>query len=118
MVAQGGQPPMTVVETGLYLALVTTTLLALALGLTIVFQAYRGYRRNESRRMLYLAAGLGFVTIAPFALSLAFALLSPLVPQASFVRSSLLPLASRLLEITGLALILYSLYSSRLRDSV
>jgi hypothetical protein len=68
--------------------------------------------------MLYLAAGLGFVTIAPFALSLGVALLSPVLPGASFVRTSVLPLVSRLLEITGLGLILYSLYSSRLRGSV
>jgi hypothetical protein len=106
------------IETGLYLGLVTATLIAMTLGLMIVFQAYRGYRRNESQRMLYLAVGLGFVTIVPFALSLGFALLAPLVPNASLVQTSILPLVSRLLEITGLSLILYSLYSPRLSGSV
>jgi len=105
-------------ETALYLVLLASTLLALALGLTIVFQAYRGYRRNDSTRMLYLAAGLGFVTIAPFALSLGFALLTPFVPDAAGLRVSVLPLLRRLLEITGLGLILYSLYSPRLGGSV
>ncbi len=106
------------VETALYLGLVTATLIAMTLGLMIVFQAYRGYRRNESQRMLYLAVGLGFVTIAPFGLSLGFELFAPLVAQASLVRTSILPLVSRLLEITGLSLILYSLYSSRLSASI
>jgi hypothetical protein len=109
---------MTAVETGLYLGLVTATLIALTLGLMIVFQAYRGYRRNQSQRMLYLAAGLGFVTIAPFALSLGFALVAPSVPNATFIQTAILPLVSRLLEITGLGLILYSLYSSRLSGPV
>jgi len=106
------------VETALYLGLLTATLIALTLSLMIVFQAYRGYRRNESQRMLYLALGLGFVTIAPFGLSLGFEVFAPLVPQTSLVRTSILPLVSRLLEITGLGLILYSLYSSRLSGSV
>ncbi|MFD1643641.1 DUF7521 family protein [Halohasta litorea] len=105
-------------ETTLYLVLLASTLLALALGLTIVFQAYRGYRRNDSTRMLYLAVGLGFVTIAPFGLSLGFALLTPFVPNATGLRVSVLPLLRRLLEITGLGLILYSLYSPRLGGSV
>jgi uncharacterized BrkB/YihY/UPF0761 family membrane protein len=109
---------MTGAETALYLGLVTATLVAMTLGLMIVFQAYRGYRRNESRRMLYLAVGLGFVTIAPFGLSLGFEVFAPLVPQATLVRTSLLPLGSRVLEIIGLSLILYSLYSSRLSGSI
>lgn len=102
------------IETVLYLGLVAATLIAMTLGLMIVFQAYRGYRRNESQRMLYLAAGLGFVTIVPFTISLGFALLDPLVPNASLIQTSILPLVSRLLEIIGLCLILYSLYSPRL----
>jgi hypothetical protein len=106
------------VETGLYLGLVAATLVAMTLGLMIVFQAYRGYRRNESQRMLYLAVGLGLITIAPFALSLGFEAVAPLLAAATIGRTLLLPLVLRLLQITGLALILYSLYSSRLGGSV
>lgn len=91
----------------LYLLVLAATLIATALGLLIVFQAYRGYRRNNSRRMLYLAAGLGLIIVAPFALSLVFTLL---VPDAELLMSYGLPLGSRLLEISGLGLIIYSLY--------
>jgi hypothetical protein len=91
----------------LYLVLLAATLVATALGLLIVFQAYRGYRRNNSRRMLYLAAGLGLIIVAPFALSLVFTLL---VPGDELLMSYALPLGSRLLEISGLGLIIYSLY--------
>lgn len=34
-------------------------------GLFVASLAYRGYRRNESRPMLYLAVGIGFLTAVP-----------------------------------------------------
>ena len=91
----------------LYLLVLAATLVATALGLLIVFQAYRGYRRNNSHRMLYLAAGLGLIIVAPFGLSLLFTLF---VPGDELLMSYVLPLGSRLLEISGLGLIIYSLY--------
>ena len=97
-------------ETVVYLALLAATMLASLLALIIVFQAYRGYRRNQSRRMLYLAVGLALITVAPFALSLVFTVIAPALESGPFLLSSVLPLATRLLEIAGLALILYSLY--------
>lgn len=97
-------------ETALYLALLAATLLASLLGLIIVFQAIRGYRRNDSQRMLYLAVGFALITIAPLGLSLVFTIAAPALEAGSFLLSWVLPLASRLLEIVGLAVILYSLY--------
>ncbi|OTF01924.1 hypothetical protein B4589_015375 (plasmid) [Halolamina sp. CBA1230] len=96
----------------LYLALLAATLLAATLGLIIVFQAYRGYRRNDSRRMLYLAAGLALITVAPFFLSIVFTVVAPALDSGDLLLSFVLPLASRVLEISGLLLILYSLYRS------
>ncbi|MFC3957051.1 DUF7521 family protein [Halovivax cerinus] len=93
-----------------YLTLFAATLLASALGLVIVFQAYRGYRRNDSRRMLFLAIGLAFLTVVPFGLSLVITLVAPGVQSGAFLLSYVLPMLSRCLEIVGLALILYSLY--------
>lgn len=101
---------MLVSDTTLYLTLLAATLIASALGLIIVFQAYRGYRRNDSQRMLYLAIGLALITVAPFALSLVFTLLAPSLDSGEFLLSYVLPMGSRLLEIAGLSLILYSLY--------
>lgn len=100
---------MTASEVGLYLALFGATLLAGLLGLLIVVQAYRGYRRNDSKRMFYLAVGFTFITLVPFAASLVGAALEPSMQAISMM--PLLPLISRLFEIIGLSVILYSLYS-------
>lgn len=100
-----------VLETVLYLSLFAATLLASGLGLLIVFQAYRGYRRNESRPMLLLAVGFTLLTIAPFVLSLVVTALARTFSEGSLLLTYGLPLASRLLEIVGLAIILYSLYT-------
>lgn len=97
-------------ETVLYLLLFGATLVAIGLGLLIVFQAYRGYRRNDSRPMLLLAVGFALLTIGPFVLSLAVTAMAQSLPPGSLVVTYWLPLASRGLEIAGLLVILYSLY--------
>lgn len=99
---------MTPTDVGLYLALFGATLLAGLLGLLIVFQAYRGYRRNHSSRMLYFAIGFAFLTLFPFAASLVGAAVAPSVRQLTML--PVLTLVNRLFEIVGLSIILYSLY--------
>lgn len=99
------------VETALYLLLFAATLVASGLGLLIVFQAYRGYRRNESRPMLLLALGFTLLTIAPFVLSLVVTAFARSLPPGTLLVTYWLPLASRVLEIAGLSVILYSLYA-------
>lgn len=97
-------------ETTLYLLLFAATLVATALGLLIVFQAYRGYRRNDSRPMLLLAVGFTLLTIGPFVLSLVGTAMTRSLPPDSLLVTYWLPLASRGLEVAGLLVILYSLY--------
>lgn len=92
-----------------YLLLLTVTLGALVLGLFIAFQAYRGYRRNQSRRMRFLALGLALLTVAPFALSLVVTFAGRQLGFGSRVYTYWLPIATRLVEIGGLGCILYSL---------
>jgi len=72
-------------------------LLGIAVGSVVVYQAARGYRRNDSRAMLFLALGLTLLGPVHFAVAL--------VPGFSIATS----LANQLLDIVGLALILYSL---------
>ena len=36
-----------------------------AAGVFVAYQAYRGYQRNASRPMLYLACGIGLLTVVP-----------------------------------------------------
>lgn len=103
---------MAVENSVLYLTLLAATMVAAVLGLMIVFQAYRGYRRNDSQRMLYLAVGLALITVAPFLLSIVVTVFAPALSSGGLLLSYVLPIASRVLEISGLLLILYSLYRS------
>ena len=73
-----------------------------ALGLFIAYLAYRGYRRNDSPPMLYLAIGFGIILALPIpvvALTVVFPSLPGPAVQA-FVQT---------LEIGGLLCIIYAL---------
>ena len=73
-----------------------------ALGLFIAYLAYRGYRRNASRPMLYLAVGFGVILGLPIPV-VALSLLFPSIPDPvvqAFVQT---------LEIGGLLCIVYAL---------
>ena len=92
-----------------YLLSLLLTFVAIGMGLYITFQAYRGFRRNQNRRMLYLALGLALITVIPFGLTIAVTLLSAQFAFSSRIYTSYLPLLSRLMEIVGLGCIIYSL---------
>ncbi len=51
---------------GLLILVIVTRLLSLILGAAIVILAYKGYRRSNSRSMMFLALGLTLVTIGAF----------------------------------------------------
>lgn len=55
---------MTALDT---LALAVSGLTALV-GLFVAYQAYRGYRRNDSPTMRALAVGIAFIAVGPFVL--------------------------------------------------
>lgn len=95
---------------GSYLLLLAGTLVALSMSFYIVFQAYRGYRRNASERMLYLAVGLAMVTVAPFGLSLLVTGLGQQLGFGSRVYTFYLPFFSRVFQVVGLGSIIYSLH--------
>ncbi|GAB7019093.1 hypothetical protein JCM18750_19540 [Halostagnicola bangensis] len=92
-----------------YLTLLSVTLIAIGLSLFIVFQAYRGYRHHESRRMLFLALGLFLLTVVPFSLAVVVDSLAQMATLEPRVTSYYLPLFSRLSEVSGLGCLLYSL---------
>lgn len=71
-------------------------------GLFVAYQAHRGYRRNGSRPMLYLAAGVLLLTAVPFAVSYALETLT-------LASDALLVLAVGTLDVLGLSAVLYSL---------
>lgn len=80
-----------------------------AVGLFIGYQAYRGFRRHESRAMRLLSVGLILLTaVAP---SIAFA--SFLGIEFGYVPENLgspIAVVYRVFQFTGLCLIAYSLY--------
>ena len=91
------------------LLLLAASLVAVGLAPFIVFQAFRGYRRNDSRRMLYLATGLCLITVVPMGLSITVTSVGGIVDLAPRVHTLYLPLSSRVSEIVGLCALLYSL---------
>jgi hypothetical protein len=93
----------------LYWAEVAVAVASVVLGLVIGYQAYRGFRRNDSRSMQYLSLGLIFLTAVPFTLSFVGTLVINFQPDfASFERYLLA--ASRTIQLAGLVFITYSLY--------
>lgn len=82
--------------------------LILTLSLIIVYQAYRGYRQNGSRPLLFLALGVVLLTIAPAVVTI---LSSPFVSTPTF-GSVISPLTGSI-RVAGLASIIYSIYGRR-----
>lgn len=95
-----------------FLLLLSATLIATGLALFIVFHAYWGYRRNNSIRMLYLASGLCLITVVPMTLSIGVNWIGQDIGFHPQVYTFYLPLMSRLCEIVGLCVLLYSLLIS------
>ncbi|WP_440989895.1 DUF7521 family protein [Haloarchaeobius baliensis] len=89
---------------------VTLAALSTAVGLLIGYQAYRGFRRHDSRPMQLLSVGLLLITAVTYSISFGGTLL---------MREGILPLAYqdahtvlvRVTQLAGLSCILYSLYS-------
>lgn len=73
------------------------------LGIAIAYIAYRGYRRNQSRPMLYLAIGFVLVLGIPFVMFI-FQTFIPIIPALVFVG------AMQLSQVAGLVVILYALW--------
>jgi hypothetical protein len=73
-----------------------------AVGLFVAYQAYRGYRRNDSRPMLFLGLGIFLVTVVPF-------LVTTVLGGVSGVSDAVVLLSWTVFEIVGLGSILYAL---------
>ncbi|SFR90524.1 hypothetical protein SAMN05216559_0802 [Halomicrobium zhouii] len=84
---------------GVGLSTVTATVTALA-GAFVAYQGYRGYRRNDSRPMLYLAVGILLLTTVSFLVQQAVGLAAGGAATAQF--------AALTVSIAGLLAVLYS----------
>jgi len=92
-----------------YLLLLSASLIAVGLAAFIVYHAFRGYKRNSSRRMLFLASGLSLIMIIPITLSIGVNTLGQVIPLQPRVYTFHLPIVIRVSEIVGLCCILFSL---------
>ena len=96
----GGQ-----LSNSLELGLVAYELLGAGLGVFIAYLAYRGYRRNRSRPMLFVAIGFVLALGVPLAITIGY-LLAPITGGRVIVQ-----LSSQTFEIAGLLCIIYGLRS-------
>jgi uncharacterized membrane protein (DUF441 family) len=76
---------------------------ALVLGTFIVYLAYKGYSRNASKPLLYVALGFGLITTATLVEGILYAVIG------SDLRVALL--ISTVITVTGFVAIIYSVYS-------
>jgi len=77
--------------------------LTAVVGLLIAYTAYKGYRRNDSRPMFFIALGFGL------AIGLPFVLVVPLVLVESALFATLITVVSEGATLVGLGCILYAL---------
>ena len=91
---------MTPLQSALAVTTVTALLTAVVGGF-VAYQAYRGYRRNASRAMLFLAAGILLLTTVPFLLKQPLVVLS----VASTAEAELVAQGCR---VGGLLAVLYA----------
>ncbi|WP_425606548.1 DUF7521 family protein [Halomontanus rarus] len=80
-----------------------TQILSVIIGVFIAYQAYRGYRRNNSRPMLFIALGFTLVLALPFCIFLLYGIL-PGIPVTAVI------VTSQLSQVSGLVAILYALW--------
>jgi len=91
-------------------AVAVVALVSTVLGLLVGYQAYRGFRRNDSPRMRYISAGLILLTAIPYTVSFVGTLLIRLDLLAAAMRSPI-GLVARLVQLCGLVCLVYALYA-------
>lgn len=80
-----------------------TKLLALVLGTFIVYLAYRGFRRNRSRPLFYVAVGFALITAGTMAEGVLYVIIGSELLTAIAVGTAV--------TVLGFLAIIYSIYS-------
>jgi uncharacterized membrane protein (DUF441 family) len=97
------EEPRLVEFTQLFWITSITKLIALLLGAFIVYLAYKGYRRNASKPLLYVALGFGLITAATFLEGVMFVILGSDILAAIATGT--------VVTVIGFVVIIYSIYS-------
>lgn len=80
----------------------STDVLSALIGLFIAYQAYRGYRRNGSRPMLFIAIGFVLVLAIPFLVFVLYA-------TVPFLSVTVTVVITQFSKVLGLLAVLYAL---------
>ncbi len=78
-------------------------LVALVLGTFIVYLAYKGYRRNTSKPLLYVALGFALITAATIVEGILYVIVGSDLLVALFISS--------IITVIGFVAIIYSVYA-------
>jgi hypothetical protein len=81
----------------------TTKALALVLGAFIVYLAYKGFKRNRSRPLFYVAIGFALITAGTIAEGLLYVIIGSELLTATAVGTAI--------TILGFMSIIYSIYA-------
>jgi len=92
-----------------YFILFLMVLATIAMGSFVVYQAYQGYRRHDQLQMLFLAVGIGLITVLPPLLAITVASIGLQMNLSIIVYTYHVPLAENIIRIIGLGFIIYSL---------
>lgn len=80
-----------------------TKIVALILGAFIVYLAYKGYKRNSSRPLLYVALGFALITAGTIAEGILYVLLGSELLSAMATGTTVM--------VLGFVVIIYSIYA-------
>jgi len=94
-----------IMYTQLFWAASVMRLIALFLGAFIVYLAYRGYRRNASKPLLFVALGFAFITAGTLLEGLIFVVLGSDILSAIAIDG--------VLTVIGFVAIIYSIYAAK-----
>jgi glucose-6-phosphate-specific signal transduction histidine kinase len=78
-------------------------LVALVLGTFIVYLAYKGYRRNNSKPLLHVAFGFALITAATIVEGILYVIIGSELLVALFISTTI--------TVVGFVAIIYSVYS-------
>jgi len=84
---------------------------ALFFGMYIVYLAYKGYRRNSSRPLLFVSIGFALITAATVLEGILYVFIAPLSDPISNLLLALF--LSTTITVIGFVAILYSIYSAK-----
>jgi len=95
--------------TGLFWVTTVTKLIALILGSFIVYLAYKGYRRNAAKPLLYTSLGFGLITAGTILEGILYVILGEdLLPAIT---------AGTAVTVLGFIAIIFSIYSVKAAPS-